>query len=74
MSTSQPMKPRRIHRTVTAALGALLLGVGLYVLFCSSADVARYAAGGGLAVLGGNAIYAALRGTEPWLSKIGPMP
>jgi hypothetical protein len=64
-----------VGRIAAGLFGALLLGVGVYALAFSEASPAwRYLGGSLIAVLGANAVYGALSGKEPWISKIGPLP
>ena len=63
------------ERLLVGAIGALLLGLGLYVLFIGEALVSGWFVGSvALCALGGNAIYGALIGKRPWISGIGPLP
>jgi uncharacterized membrane protein HdeD (DUF308 family) len=65
----------KVYRVVSAALGLLLLGVGVYAWFFSGATtLLRYGAGAVLVVLGANAIWCAWRARPSWLSRIGPLP
>ncbi|TAN13873.1 MAG: hypothetical protein EPN34_00810 [Burkholderiaceae bacterium] len=63
------------ERVFVGAFGLLLLGIGVYVLMLDGVS-AIYRSMGGivLCVLGGNAVYCALVGKRPWISKIGPLP
>lgn len=66
---------KTLGRWFVAALGALLLGVGLYAIFLGPASPAwRYLGGGMLCTLGINAVYCAMTGKRAWISKIGPLP
>jgi hypothetical protein len=63
------------ERWFVGAFGALLLSIGVYAVFAGSVSSAwRYLGGGVLCALGINAIYAAVTGERPWISRIGPLP
>lgn len=62
-------------RWVTGVAGAGLLGLGVALLVLpSDFGWARVAVCALLGVLGANAIHCALNATEPWITKIGPLP
>lgn len=64
-----------LERLFVGTFGAFLLGLGIYVLmFGLVAPAWRFLGGIVLCALGGNAIYGALVGKRPWLSRIGPLP
>ena len=66
---------RSAERVFAGLFGVLLLGIGIYAAFLPAVDpLWGYIGGVLLAVLGGNAIYAALRDKRPWIFLIGPMP
>lgn len=63
------------ERVFVGVFGAFLLGIGIYVLlFGAGSDVWRYGGGIALAAIGANAVYGALTGTRPWMSRVGPLP
>ncbi len=65
----------RSERAFSAVFGALLLSVGLYALVLGPATLPWRIGGGlGLAVFGGNMLYAAYHSSPSWLSRIGPLP
>ena len=75
MATHQPHASGTFQRMASAALGLLLLGVGIYAwLLPETTGWLRY--GGALlfVVLGANAVYCAWRAKPSWLSRIEPLP
>lgn len=63
------------YRLVSAAFGVMLVGAGFYVLLSTAPEMALEMIGAiGLALLGANHLLSAYAGTEPWLSRIGPLP
>lgn len=63
------------ERAFAALFGALLLGVGIYaVLYGATGTIWGYIGGAVFAVLGGNALYAAVTNRRPWIFRIGPLP
>ncbi len=66
---------KAFERAFLAVFGALLFGVGVYVLLFSHAPT-PWRIGGGvvLALFGGNMLYASYCGKPSWLSRIGPLP
>lgn len=70
-----PYFARRGFRLVSGAFGAVLAAIGLYgLVIVRPHDAASLAAGAVLLLLGTNMVIAAARGTEAWLSKLGPLP
>lgn len=64
-----------MYRVLTAALGLLLIGVGVYALFfADTATVVRLLGGAALVLVGYNMLSSAYQGKESWLSKLGPLP
>ena len=63
------------ERTFSAVFGALLLGIGIFAFWQDHLSP-PWRIGGGLllALLGGNALFAAYRGKASWLSRLGPLP
>jgi hypothetical protein len=68
-----PYFARRAYRAISAAFGVLLLGIACY-LFLTSSDGLQMAAAALLLVVGGNLLFAAWRGTESWVARLGPLP
>lgn len=67
------MKP--IERVFVGALGVLLLGAGIYMLFRGEVSLVwRCLAGAVFIALGAHVAYRALVGKRTWLSTIGPLP
>lgn len=76
---TDPSKPaytsRQSYRLITAAIGLALFGLGIYILlFGPAGALIRVAIGIVLLLLGGNAMFAAWRSRESWLSRLGPLP
>lgn len=65
----------RFERWLAGLLGGLLLvsGAAAIVMF-PVMDPLRSLVGAVLAALGANALYGALAGKRPWISRIGPLP
>lgn len=62
-------------RVFSGLMGMLLLGSGVYAVFIpGTTSVWRYVGSALLVVLGGNALYGAITGREPWIARIGPVP
>jgi uncharacterized membrane protein HdeD (DUF308 family) len=66
---------KKIGRIFSAVLGVILLGAGIIALGQDHLTLA-WRLGGGfvLILLGGNSLFAAFRGKESWLSRLGPLP
>ena len=63
------------ERTFVGVFGFFLLCVGIYAVLLGEVSPAwRYLGGGVLCALGANAVYGAITGKRPWISKIGPLP
>ncbi|MDP2267938.1 MAG: hypothetical protein Q8K46_02110 [Deltaproteobacteria bacterium] len=70
-----PFYAKRIYRLLSGALGAALIGVGLYALMLAGPLTVLSAVGGiGLILVGGNMVASAYASKESWLSRIGPLP
>jgi heme A synthase len=75
MVTHQPHSSGKFHRLASAALGLLLLGVGIYAwLLPETTGLLRYGSALLFVVLGANAVYCAWRAKPSWLTRIGPLP
>ncbi len=74
----QPYYQRSPFRIVTALFGLLLVATGVFVALTPVLYGVRWIVGAGsgaaLLALGLNAILASYRATEPWVSRIGPLP
>lgn len=63
------------HRVVTGALGALLLGSGVYALrYVSDSGALQLLGALGCIAVGANAVLSAWRARASWISRIGPLP
>jgi len=63
------------ERIFAGVFGALLLGVGVYVLLFGVVPALwKYLTGAVLVALGANAVLGAFTGKRPWISRIGPLP
>jgi heme A synthase len=75
MVSRQPHSSGKFHRMASAALGLLLLGVGIHAwLLPETTGLLRHAGALLFVVLGANAVYCARRAKPSWLSRIGPLP
>ena len=64
-----------VYRSLTALMGVLLLGVGIWAAFFTDASLMnRLVAFLIFGTVGANALIAALASKESWISKIGPLP
>ena len=64
-----------MYRCVTAAVGLLLFGCGLYLTAAMPhPDWKSGLVGLVLVTLGANGVYAAVRSRPAWISRIGPLP
>lgn len=64
-----------VSRIVTALIGALFAGIGVYLAVQVAADDWRaWVLAGALVLLGGEALLAAAQGRDSWLARIGPLP
>jgi hypothetical protein len=62
-------------RWVTGAVGAVLLALAMGLLWLPSEhNWAKVALCALLGLGGANAVYGALKATEPWIAKWGPLP
>ena len=62
-------------RWVTGTTGAVLMALGVGLLWLpSDHNWAKLAMCALLGLVGANAVYCALKATEPWIAKIGPFP
>ena len=72
---SQAFYEGKMYRLLTATLGILLAGIGLYALFLAETSLVVRLFGGLACVLAGsNMISSACKAKESWLSKLGPLP
>ena len=70
-----PFYTRRVYRGITLLFGLVLLGVGGYVVLALEHSQWLVTGFGViLLILGVDAVIAAIRGKEPLVSKIGPLP
>jgi hypothetical protein len=63
-----------MNKWVTTAFGLLLCGCGVAIVYWLPRDMPSLGVASVLFVLGGQAVYAAQRDGEAWISKIGPLP
>jgi hypothetical protein len=74
-SRVRPHYARGNYRLATGLLGLFLVGVGVFVLLrATTSAVVRVSSGLVLVLLGGNMVLSSYRGTESWLSRLGPLP
>ncbi|SFI17255.1 hypothetical protein SAMN05216206_1735 [Pseudomonas guineae] len=72
---AKPYYKHRLYRLASAVFGLFLMGVGLYVLCFGVVDPAwRIGLGLLIALLGINALWAAIQAKAAWLRKLGPLP
>lgn len=72
---NKPWIEGRKYRIFSFVFGLVLLGVGVFALFFAVVDGwLRYLAALGFIAAGANLMWAARKGRESWLSKIGPLP
>lgn len=70
-----PWYAQSFYRLVTAALGLLLVGLGVFaLLWIDDSAVRRWLAGPVLLLLGGNMLWSAHQARASWVSRIGPLP
>lgn len=70
-----PYWARTTFRLFSAAFGAFLAAVGVYVALASEASpLARYAGAFVLVLVGGNLVVSAIRARQSWLARLGPLP
>ena len=63
------------ERLFAGTFGVFLLGVGIYAAASAATPaVWRYLGGAVICALGANAVYGAITGRRPWISRIGPFP
>lgn len=71
----KPFYAKTGYRLVSAVFGALLVGIGVFLLVTAYPLTAWELLGGSaLMILGMNHVLTARSGTEPWLSTLGPLP
>lgn len=62
-----------IYRTVSGLFGLFLACLGIYVVFFGIVELLyRVGAGSLIALLGANAVWAALHSRQSWLARLGP--
>ncbi len=75
MTSNIDRRPSGAYRCVTAALGLVLLGCGIYLSAAHpQPDWMVTGAGLLLTLLGANALYAAIAARPAWVARIGPLP
>lgn len=71
----QPFHARKLYRLLSAVLGLVLIGTGVYALLVAGTrTLLRISGGVVLVVLGFDLVWSAWTARESWLSKIGPLP
>lgn len=70
-----PYYASRAYRIGSGVFGAFLFAVGVTVIYFAYLDGGYgWIVGPAVAVLGLNFVWSAILGTEPWFSRIGPLP